>query len=151
MARCVISHLRAVHPLQIGWNRLSISASFCPLVLRFWASPKRVCLSVLPTPVTAITVRVFLSLCPCKIIPPSSKPGTATLLTGERWIRDQKSLFLLSFFHTVRLYLLPVPVAQYNATHSHYTWQALSFVRPGVLHFAPPLKPNSSDIFKGKT
>lgn len=48
--------------------------------------------------------------------------------------RGSKAPFLAHLFHTVRLYLLRVPVAQHNATRSHYTWQALSFVQPGVVH-----------------
>lgn len=64
-----------------------------------------------------------------------------------RWIRDQKNLFS-PFIHTVRLYLLWVPVAQHNATHTHYTWQAFSFVGPGVVHFET--KPFRPHIFKGR-
>lgn len=48
--------------------------------------------------------------------------------------KGSKAPFLDHPFHSVRLYLLQVPVAQHNATHSHYTWQVLSFVRPEVVH-----------------
>lgn len=55
------------------------------------------CFSISPSLVT-VTVGFPLAVALCKIIPPSSKPGTATLLTRERWIRDQKRLFGPTFF-----------------------------------------------------
>lgn len=114
----------------------------------FIPAPPRAPVSASPGPYCD-TVELPLALLGGKIIRPSSQTRQPYQWQGERWIRDQKGLFS-PFFHTVRLYLLWVPVAQHNATHTNYTWQAFSFLGPGgdaaVLAVIETFPPN---MFKG--
>lgn len=104
-----------------------------------------------PSISATITLWALLWLCLCKIIPPSSKPDTATLLTGERWIRDQKRLFCGPPFSHCQVIFTPGPCgsAQCHTQPLHMAGSFICATRGGAL--APPLKPNCSDIFKEKT
>lgn len=104
------------------------------LVLYFFdlaATP--VCFSIILA-LLPVTLWAFLSLSPCVKSSPRRPNLHSHVADKGEMNKGSKAPFLAHLFHTVRLYLLQVPVAQHNATHSHYTWQALSFVRPGVVH-----------------
>lgn len=112
--------------LMWDWSRVSAGKCFHNRFHFFSPTPRsRPCLFPLPT----VTLQHCSLHSSGKIVFTLSNPA-ALPVTGEGWVRDQSNLSPL-FLHTVRLYLLWVPVARHSATHQLHTAGFFRFVGPG--------------------